>query len=130
MGTCQSAVRCLQMVPSPVLPQALLVTSAVALGYAPELWPFGEITGTALIVSVHEESRGGNSLAYCCPSAVFVAHAAPVLLSLKSRATMKILVARSKDNAETLAPVGTVRKARKTEKMWKTRKPPSCDMYA
>ena len=42
---------------APILPQALLVASATALGYAPELWPFGEITGTALIVSARAEEK-------------------------------------------------------------------------
>eukprot|EP00752_Nemacystus_decipiens_P016745 g14983.t1 len=35
---------------APILPQVLLVAGAAAIGYAPELWPYGKISGTALII--------------------------------------------------------------------------------
>eukprot|EP00903_Cladosiphon_okamuranus_P016685 g15383.t1 len=33
-----------------ILPQVLLVAGAAAIGYAPELWPYGKISGTALMI--------------------------------------------------------------------------------
>lgn len=98
---------------APVLPQALLVASAVALGYAPELWPFGEITGTALIVSAR--AGGARRVTLVCRSpklTAVVVHVAPVRFKAFSKARNYVdLCDQVKGDAETLVSVGTGRQS-------------------
>lgn len=47
---------------APILPQVLLVAGAAAIGYAPELWPYGKISGIALIVSCKLQAHRVDNL--------------------------------------------------------------------
>ena len=62
---------------APILPQVLLVAGAAAIGYTPELWPYGKISGVALIVSA--SASGRQLVRRVCPFARAKCLAVPCL---------------------------------------------------